>query len=107
MTKNDDFTLALLTNREVLEIGKESFCAHPLTTTDLESVWIAPRKDGQGSYVALFNLNDEMRAVTIPMESLECAPRKIRELWTGAETQSETEISAALPPHDCAVFLLR
>ena len=106
MTKNDDFTLALLTNRDVLAIGKESFCAHPLTTTDQESVWIAPRKDGQGSYVALFNLSDEVRTVTIPMESLECAPRKIRELWTGAEAQSEDEVSATLPPHDCAVFLL-
>ena len=38
LTKNDDFTLKLLTNRDVLAIEKTSACAHPLWTTEDESV---------------------------------------------------------------------
>ena len=42
MQKNDAFTLSLLTNASILEILKESWCAHPLRTTETESVWISP-----------------------------------------------------------------
>ena len=48
MTKNDEFTLKLLTNGDVLDIEKESWSAHPLYTTEDESAWIAPRRDGTG-----------------------------------------------------------
>lgn len=44
MTKNDTFTLALLTNADVLDIEKKSTCAHPLKTTENESLWMARRR---------------------------------------------------------------
>ena len=53
MTKNDAFTLKLLTNGEVLRIGKESWCGHPLRRDERESVWVAPRQDGDGGGRAL------------------------------------------------------
>ena len=70
MTKNDDFTLDLLTKRDLLEIEKVTWCAHPLRTTEEESVWIAPRKDGKGLYLALFNLGEKKRAVTVTAEDV-------------------------------------
>ena len=107
MTKNDPFTLSLLTNQELLAIEKESYCAHPLLLTENDSVWIAPRKDGKGCYAALFNLSDEARRVACSSEEIEYAYQSARELWTGACTQAGRCLSAELAPHDAAVFLLK
>ncbi len=103
LTKCDPFTLSLLTNENVLNIQKSSFCAHPLRTTDEEAVWIAPRKDGQGMYIAVFNLSDEVRSITVTEEETEIPVSKAVELWTGTDS---LELSAELGPHACAVWLV-
>ena len=102
MTKNDPFTLSLLTNAEVLEILRESHCAHPLYTTDAESAWIAPRKDGDGFYLALFNLGDQKRTVSAVPESIE--GMKAKELWTGKPVRVSGGIRASLPAHGSALY---
>lgn len=102
MPKNDEFTLSLLTNRALLQIEKESWCAHPVRTTDACSVWIAPRKDGTGCYAALFNLADEEQELSIPEDSGIGAFARAAELWTG---KSGTDpLCARLVPHDAAVW---
>ncbi|MBQ8618300.1 MAG: glycoside hydrolase family 27 protein [Clostridia bacterium] len=106
MSKNDKFTLSLLTNADVLAIEKESFCGHPLRTTPQESIWIAPRQDGTGVYAALFNLSDEPRTVSISQSDIGLSPSRIRSLWTGDDIEITDLLSASLPAHDAAVFLL-
>ena len=106
MTKSDDFTLSLLQNADVLAIGKESFCGHPLWTTDLESVWVAPRKDGKGLYVALFNLSDEERTVSVPATQYE-ADGNATELWSKASCSAADGLSAVLTAHDAVVYLVK
>ena len=105
MTKNDDFTLKLLTNGEVLAIEKESWSAHPLYTTEKESAWVAPRRDGTGFYLALFNLSDEERTVKVSAKELgmeEAA--SVKELWTGEESEATGAICAAIDAHDAKVY---
>ena len=104
MTKNDEFTLDLLTNRDVLEIGKDSWCAHPLRTAEEESAWIAPRQDGQGIYIAVFNLSDRKRTVAVSAEEAGLASLTGRELWTGKATRKAKQLKAVLAPHDAAVW---
>lgn len=101
MTKNDDFTLSLLTNGELLNIEKTTHCAHPLYRTEKECAWMAPRMDGKGGYIALFNLSDETREVTFQPD---CWQGKARELWTGREWAPGEMLMAVLPPHDAAVW---
>ena len=103
LTKNDDFTLKLLTNSAVLDIEKTSWCAHPLYETDEECAWIAPRRDSAGCYVALFNLSGETRRVTVRPEALERPCVRATELWRG-ETAA-APLSAVLGAHDAAVWL--
>ena len=102
MTKNDPFTLSLLTNGALLEIEKESWCAHPLRTAEDEAVWIAPRRDGAGCYAAAFNLSEKKRRVAVPDPGRPV--RMATELWTG---KTGRRLSALLPAHDAAVWRIQ
>ena len=106
MTKNDEFTTSLLQNADVLAIGKESFCGHPLWTTTEESVWVAPRRDGQGVYVALFNLSDEERTVSVASTQYE-GGSTATELWNGKSCAAADGLCADLAAHDAVVFLVK
>ena len=106
MTKNDEFTNSLLQNADVLAIGKESFCGHPLWTTTEESVWVAPRRDGQGVYVALFNLSDEERTVSVAATQYE-GGSTATELWNGKSCAAADGLCADLAAHDAVVFLVK
>ena len=107
MTKNDDFTLALLTNAGVLSMLKDSFCAHPLRTTDDESVWVAPRRDGKGLYAAFFNLSDRKRTLRASREELGACGTRAEELWTGTGYKISGGLKVSLPAHDAAAFLIK
>ena len=106
LTKNDTFTLDLLTKNAVLEIEKSSWCGHPLRTAEDESVWIAPRKDGKGVYLALFNLSDRKRTVSARAEEIGLASLSGTELWNEKKFMKTKQIRLSLPPHDAAVLLL-
>lgn len=106
LAKNDAFTLELLTNAEVLNITRESTCAHPLTLTDEESIWMARRKDGKGCYIALFNLTDASRTVSVTPSQLDGTFSTASELWTGVTQVPGIGLSVSLAPHDAAVFRL-
>ena len=104
MTKNAVFTLELLTNAPLLEIQKTTWCAHPLYTTDEASAWVAPRKDGKGVYVALFNLSDKKRKLSL--DAAEAGLNGIKsatELWSGKKGK---KLSATLNAHDAAVWFV-
>lgn len=84
LPKNDEFTLNLLTNGDVLSILKDSFCGHQIYRTDDEIGWIAPRKDGKGCYLAIFNISDEKRSVKVNISNYEIdSYSACKELWTG------------------------
>ena len=97
LRKLDAFTEGLLTNGALLAIQKDSWCAHPVTTTDEESVWIAPKKNGKGYYAALFNLSDAEREMAAPFGP----EANAKELWSG-KSQSGNVLLVA--PHDALVF---
>ena len=107
MTKNDPFTLDLLTRGEILAIEKESWCAHPLRSTGEESVWLAPRKDGEGSYVALFNLGDKKRSIAVKADETEISSLSGKELWSGKSIRMAKQIKATVQPHDAMVWYIK
>ena len=107
LPKNDDFSLRLLTNADILEIEKTTHCAHQLYRTEDEIAWLAPRRDGQGVYVAVFNISEKARMVELQLEqyNLEnytCA----KELWSGKQSRLNGIIKTKLPKHGAAVYKL-
>ncbi len=107
LTKNDAFMLSLLTNSDVLDIEKKSTCAHPLKTTEDEVLWLARRIDGDGCYIAFFNLSDEPRTVSVPLETLDGNFTHAYELWTKQTEMLQDCLSAEVPPHDARVFWVK
>ncbi len=106
LTKLDAFTLQLITNRDVLEMTKVIHCAHPLYTREDAVAWMAPRRDGRGCYLALFNLAQEARELTLPLEEAGLQPGEARELWTGKNSRGDA-VRALVEPHGAALWLVR
>lgn len=107
LPKNDEFTLNLLTNREILEIETSTHCGHQLYRTEDEIAWIAPRRDGEGVYVALFNISEKTRTAGFNLEDYDLEGyRNAKELWSGKEGKVSKAVKARLPKHGAAVFRL-
>lgn len=107
MTKMDDWTFALLTNREVLRLLHPACRALQICRDENKAVWFAQNKQEGTKYVALFNLLDEAQEVSVSLAELELktAGLSLKELWTGETmTPSGTDIKAKLPVHGCALF---
>lgn len=109
LTKLDDWTYSLLTNRRVLEMLDPECRPGQLRLDDRSAVWKACALQEQTVYLALFNLGDEKAEISA---ELDCETLKeldgrtrLEELWTGAERELEGgALTAVLPAHGCAVY---
>ena len=100
LTKLDDWTLSLLTNREVLAMLTPDCRPRQVFRSEDEAVWTAENDKLGTSYLALFNLSDgeqEVEASTTFAVGTE--------LWTNSRISTKNgKLSAKLPAHGCAVY---
>ncbi|MDR1381572.1 MAG: glycoside hydrolase family 27 protein [Tannerella sp.] len=105
---NDDFTLSLLTNREVLQMHRESAEVRQLFRQD-GRLAITSRNPLSGErYLAVFNTSDrpEPADITINLQDIGIKGKcEVHNLWTG-ETSTATDgtLAVSLRPHACALF---
>ena len=105
LPKNDDFTLKILTNEEVLEIQEKSHCAHQLYRSDSEVAWLAPRKDGLGCYLALFNISESDKEIIVNLADFELDKYKIsKELWNQSKCDVEQILKAEVKKHGAVIY---
>jgi hypothetical protein len=110
MTGFDDFTLNLVTNREILAMHSGARHSHQVWRRVINQqewvLWTAVNVNG-GTYAAIFNLSDEAGSIRISMEDLELTGVKsATELWSGAQTEVLDGIETEVPAHGAKVFLL-
>ncbi len=105
LTKLDDWTLSLLTNRAVLEMLPPACRPSQLYREDGRAVWTAENAETGKRYAALFNLDDHQSTVQASLADMQPDACRVTELWTG-QSSSVTGgvLSAELAPHACAVF---
>ena len=100
LTKLDDWTLSLLTNREVLAMLTPDCHPRQVFRNEDEAVWTAENNKLGTSYLALFNLSDEEREVDASTTFTAGM-----ELWTNSRISTENgKLSVKLPAHGCAVY---
>jgi alpha-galactosidase len=106
---NDNWTLSLLTNRDVLEMHRLSFGARQVLREGGRVVWAAEGPDGV-RYAALFNTGEEMQEVSVSLQDIGFTGSNAvqsRELWTNSDTaEIRGTVSAVIPPHGAALFRL-
>jgi hypothetical protein len=102
----DDWTLGLLTNREVLDMHRLARNPRQVSRREGCVIWAA---DGPGgsSYMAIFNLSDRRASVGVPVQGTVC-DGDVYDLWSGArlgepERVREIEVDA----HGVRVFVAR
>lgn len=107
MRDNDEWTLGLMTNREVLRLNSHSYGAEQVRRTPEEAVWKSFDEDGS-VYAALFNLSEEERVVSVQADELENSEGwVIRDLWKQCDLGVMTgKLDCKLPPHGAVLYRL-
>jgi len=104
---NDEWTLSLLTNRDVLHMHRYSSNARQVSRHEGRAVWTAEGPDGE-RYAALFNTSDEPAVVSVPLAELGLSGIAAgKELWSTCETGPlQGELKATIAPHGAALYRL-
>lgn len=102
----DAWTLDLLTNTDVLAIGKTATRSHQVYRRDPAVVWMA--QAGETVWIALFNVGDEIATIAVTWSELGISGRyRARELWTGNERPIvDGAIFAGVPSHGVRLYRL-
>lgn len=110
LTMLDDWTLSLLTNRDVLEMMQETCRGTQITRTDDYAVWKNKDRASGRMCVALFNLSDADKSLSVGLSELEentaaGQERKLFELWEKKEYVTVSgRIEASVPAHGVKVY---
>lgn len=128
MTKLDDWTLSLLTNRKILAMLNPDTRPRQLVRDDKKAIWTAHNANTDEFYIALFNLSDDTQTITADWDlltkqtmpadrALPTAPpaqntkTHWEELWTGdqltltpSSPNNHYTLTQLLPPHSCCVY---
>jgi hypothetical protein len=107
---NDPWTLALLTNPEVLAINQDESgsAAYRVSSNDETQIWAKHLADGSIA-VGLFNLDDFDTSMSFKWAELGIKGKwKVRDLWLRKEMgTADNHISFSIPAHGARLLLLR
>lgn len=102
MRENDDWTLSLLTNADVLRLLKHSHGARQICREKNRAAWHSVDEDG-GEYLALFNLSEAEAEIGVSEDVWSRKPISMRELW-GRDERVKSCVSAIVPPHGAVLI---
>jgi hypothetical protein len=107
MLRLDDFTLNLITNKEVLEVNQKSSNNHQLFNRDGFVAWTAdmPGKKG-GKYLALFNTKDQDAELTVSAKEVGVSRfSKMRDLWKHQDIgRFRKNFKVTIPKHGAVIY---
>ena len=112
LTKLDDSTLALLTNRDVLSMLTPDCKPHQVCLDDEKAIWCAHNAITGEHFTAFFNLSDETQPICCNIEALRVGDEacvhenaSLTELWSKEKTSASGSVITVTPPaHGCLVF---
>ncbi|WEG11891.1 glycoside hydrolase family 27 protein [Pullulanibacillus sp. KACC 23026] len=98
---NDEWTLSLLTNQEVLELHRNSYDNRLVTKEGSTIIWAAKGVQEPITYLALFNTGEESATISVPLEKIGVqAYSHCLNLWTGELLETNPkEIGGEVPRH--------
>jgi alpha-galactosidase len=109
LLSSDAWTIALLTNPEVIAVDQQSTGERAVISIDKAAVWTSRPADGKGYYVAIFNIADDPQTLRYSWRDLNLSGTKykLRDLWERKNLGAAKEINVPLPPHGCVLYRVR
>jgi hypothetical protein len=112
LTKLDDATRALITNKEVIAVSQTGRDSHPVGNLpagfDKARVWVASGTGRQRSlrYLAVFNVDEAPASLEARWEGLglDAGSHAARDLWDGHRLERSDRLKIDLPAHACALY---
>jgi hypothetical protein len=106
LPSNDAFTLALLTNPEVLAVDQNSAAGHQSYHQGDTIAWTADAPGGAAKYVAVFNVGDAKQDVALNWSDVGIPAKsaKVRDLWAHTDLGKQNRLQVSLAPHASALY---
>jgi hypothetical protein len=115
LTKLDDFTRSLITNKEVTDLNQQSVASapgllpknHGNSASFPQRYWYAHTAGPNPKrYIAIFNLADATTSSNLPwmLFHLENKPHAIFDVWNQKHIPAAKTLHLVLPAHGCALF---
>ncbi len=101
LPSNDPAATALITNDEVLAVNQHSSGNHQSLEDGNVRAWIADAADGNGHYVAVFNLGEAAERVDLSWNKvgLNLNTADVRDLWAKQSLGKKSGVQVELRPH--------
>ena len=111
MTRFDEFTMSLLTNKAILEMHRNVRHSHQVWRKEIQGteciLWTGVNAQG-GRYAAVFNVGEKDCEIQIPLSDLEIYDRvSALELWSGTEEALGEILTVSLKKHGAKAYLLQ
>ncbi|HKN75141.1 MAG TPA: glycoside hydrolase family 27 protein [Candidatus Acidoferrum sp.] len=109
LTKADDWTLSLLTNREVLEVDQHSMTNHVAVASDKRAIWLAESSSEHSYYLAVFNRGEAKDEFRYSWKELGLSQNSYatRDLWGQKDLGIAKELLVTLQPHESVLYKLQ
>lgn len=108
LRNNDEWTLSLITNEEVLNVNQHSHSAHPAGDYKGVKIWLSQSENDE-PIIAVFNTAEESRKVTLDFEKFSLNNSyTVRDLWAKTDiAENVKSICTNIDPHGAVLYLLK
>jgi alpha-galactosidase len=104
-------TMAILSNREIIAIDQDPLGVQGAVVSDSGGLMVLDKPLAGGDHaIALYNSTDSLATVGVAASATGLGRAKayrLSDVWTGAVTQADSTISAAVPAHGTVVYRVR
>lgn len=110
LPSSNPFSISLLTNKAVLDVLNKSTDNRELYHDDKEVIWTANNPNGKDIYLALFNISDTDRDITISLQKTigMTGSYKMTDLWTHkSKTGSKNKLTFPVGAHGTKFIKIR
>jgi alpha-galactosidase len=108
LKSDDEWTIALLTNPELIALDQHSTGSRPVVTTENTVIWLSKPASGSGNYLAVFNISPEAENIRYDWKELGLATQEyqVRDLWEGKDLGRAKSLDLKLASHACVLYRL-
>ncbi|MGN0298043.1 MAG: glycoside hydrolase family 27 protein [Lachnospiraceae bacterium] len=106
LTKLDDWTLSLLTNKNLLALLTPHCCPLQICRDDQKAIWAAQNQDTHENYLAVFNLSDEEMTMELALDEWDTnSVHTFTDLWSSQIINStDNTLNIYLVPHASVIY---